>query len=60
MPYMPVNGSQTAPCAGAGSPADGFPYGNTICPVCRAIAQVDNGIIDAHTVKVIDCGGDDF
>ncbi len=51
---MRVNGNQTAPCDGAGLPADGFPYGNTVCPVCRGIANVDAGRIDPHTVKVID------
>ena len=50
---------QIAPCEGEGMPADGYPYGNAICPICRGIAQVDDGRIDPHTVKLIDCGGDD-
>jgi hypothetical protein len=41
------------PCEGAGSPATDVLYGNAICPVCHAIAQVEGDRIDNHTVRVI-------
>lgn len=35
-----------------------------VCPECRGLVPVDwsgdDLVIDPHTVKVIDCGGDDL
>jgi len=41
-------------CDGSGLPATDTRYRNTICPVCRGIAQLnDNDTIADHTVLVI-------
>ena len=43
------------PCEGEGEAAsDDTRYGNTICPVCRGIAPVDDhDRVAAHEVRVI-------
>lgn len=40
-------------CLGGGGKVTDTQYGNTICPVCNGIAQVDGNKIEPHNVKVI-------
>lgn len=63
---MPVNGNHYEDCTGIGKRAlEPDPVTRTgFCPDCRGIRPVElpdegNYIMDYHTVKVIDCGGDD-